>query len=246
MMTSLLKLTFCVYLIVSVVRACMLWKRFTCTEPMQVWLVAHQLITLCLCMLHGLVHRIGEPDAGGLLPVRGNRCQRVVSLFVLIVLVPAFIVSDTVGLLWFLGYSEEKSACWPSDVVNDPQVVALVLFGGCFWGVIFVLFGLSLLCNGALFRARALNFAREQGRTGSQRNLIVPLQNLLQHCPEAQCDKDCTAYCSICQDNCREDQQMRTIVVCGHQFHSECLERWLRNRPVCPNCQQDVTTPVVV
>jgi len=232
----------------------MLWNQFTCSEPIQAWLVAHQLITLLLILGHQLAHRIPGPDSGGLLPVQGNRLQKVVSFIVLLIFAPAFIASDAVGLVWFLTYSAENTKCWPSDVVNDPQVMALVLFGGCFWGFIYMLFGLSLVCNVNGLRISFLGPTERQRQNRSllrassaqQRSLVAPLETLLLYCPEATCDKDCDVSCSICQENCTENQTMRTIVVCGHQYHSECLETWLRLRPVCPNCQQDVTTPVEV
>jgi hypothetical protein len=255
MVAGCLKVAFCTYLIVSVVRAVMLWNQFTCSEPIQAWLVAHQLITLLLCLGHQLAHRIPGPiNSGGLLPVQGNRLQKVVSFVVLIIFVPAFIASDVVGLVWFLTYSGENTRCWPSDVVNDPQVMALVLFGGCFWGFIYMLFGLSLVCNVNGLRISFLGSTERErlnrslrATTAQQRSLVAPLQTLLLYCPEATCDKDCDAVCSICQEDCKENEKMRTVVVCGHQFHSKCLETWLRDgRPVCPNCQQEVTTPVEV
>mmetsp|Transcript_80376 Transcript_80376/g.126938 ORF Transcript_80376/g.126938 Transcript_80376/m.126938 type:complete len:255 (-) Transcript_80376:83-847(-) len=254
MVAACLKVIFCTYLIVSVVRAFMLWNEFTCSQPIQAWLVVQQLIVLLLCLGHQLACYIPGPSFGGLLPVQGNRRQKVVSYTVLLIIVPAFIASDAVGLVWFLTIPATNDSCWPSDVVNDPQVMALVLFGYCCWGLIYMLFALSLVCNinglrlGFFGRTERQRRNRPLLQTGSaqQRTLVAPLQTLLMYCPEAVCDKDCEVDCSICQETCTENQKMRTVVVCGHQYHSECLETWLRNRPVCPNCQQDVTTPVEV
>jgi hypothetical protein len=193
------------------------------------------------------------------LPVTsGTRVQRVVSIVVLAILVPAFVASDSIGLMWFTGYSEQRSSwhCWPHDVVNDPQVITLVLFGGCFWGFIYVLYAFSVVyscCRGGNdINARdPSRLLRRTGRrldldavSSARGNMTVPLQSLLQYCPAATCDKECSVYCSICQDACQEGQEIRTIIACGHQYHDECLQRWLQSRPVCPNCQQDVTTPV--
>lgn len=243
-----MKSTFCLYLVLSMARLLMQWDRFTCSRPVHIWLLVHQFITLCICVGHHIAHRIPGSAAGPqlLLPVSGSRRQCIVSITILVVLVPLFIASDALGLFWFLGYSGEYSTCWPSDVINDPEVVTLVLFGGCFWAAIYVLFGIRLCIHGcAPVRARALMGARSPVPERSPRSVALPLATLLNHCPEAACEKECTVYCSICQDQCGEGQQIRTIVVCGHQYHSDCLEQWLRNRPVCPNCQQDVTTPVV-
>jgi hypothetical protein len=60
-------------------------------------------------------------------------------------------------------------------------------------------------------------------------------------CPEATCAEGCTVFCSICLDDCTSGQQMRTVAVCGHQFHAECLESWLLRRARCPNCRRSVS-----
>jgi len=249
MVAFCLKLTLYTYLVTSIVRALMLWDRFTCQKPVQAWLVCHQLVTLALCAGHQIANSIQPTGAALVLPVFGNRPQRAASLVVLAVLVPAFLVSDVIGLCWFLGYSGPRLACIPYDVVNDPQVVSLVLFGGCFWGVIYVIFGTSVLLRRWCPRARARDPVMDAERAPARCQLLnaATLQSLLaHHCPDAIGDQDCTAYCSICQEACLNGQKLRTIIVCGHQFHSDCLERWVRNRPVCPNCNQDVTTPIEV
>jgi len=244
---------FGMYLILSISRVLMQWDRFTCARPVHVWFLVHQLITLCMFLGHTLAHRIQEQNTGPqlLLPISGNRRQKAVSIFILVVLVPAFIASDALGLFWFLGSQNSvEQRCWPSDVVNDPEVVTLVLFGGCFWAAIYVLFGVSLLLQTCAPRraralARGLSGAGMAQQRSFSRSAALPLSTLLDHCPEASCESTSTVYCSICLDSVQSGQQIRTIVVCGHQYHSDCLEEWLRNRPVCPNCQQDVTTPVV-
>jgi len=248
-----LKLLVCAYLIVSVVRVLMLWGKFRCEKPVQVWLLGHQLLSLCLCLGYQLARHCAGPDEappGLLLPLTGSRMQKVVSFLLLLVIVPAFLASCFLGLFWFLSSTFED--CWPSDFVNQPQVICLVLVAGCLLGMSLLLFSLGTLCpRSRAIRARTLAQQRlaAAGRAAVRPagcpgvGLLVP--ELLRHCPEAECDKDCDVHCSVCQENCREGQQIRTVVVCGHQYHGECLELWLRNRPTCPNCNQDVTTPVI-
>lgn len=248
----------CGYLIASIVRVLMLWNRFTCEEPIKVWLLVHQSISLFFCLSYRVAHCIPAPSylgVVGLLPVGGTSMQRVISFVILMLIVPIFLASDSYGLYWFIGYSStDDTKCWPHDVLNQPEVIRLVLLVDCACGAVFAIFGVGLLCRGLrpLLRARVVANAaadpparRPTISTCSGARLLVPLQTLLIHCPEAQCDKDCNVHCSICQDFCREGQQLRTVVVCGHQYHGPCLEMWLRNRPTCPNCNQDVTTPVV-
>mmetsp|Transcript_24808 Transcript_24808/g.43685 ORF Transcript_24808/g.43685 Transcript_24808/m.43685 type:complete len:153 (+) Transcript_24808:29-487(+) len=42
--------------------------------------------------------------------------------------------------------------------------------------------------------------------------------------------------CSICMERSAEG----LILPCGHIFHRQCVERWLKNRTNCPNCRREV------
>mmetsp|Transcript_57056 Transcript_57056/g.105485 ORF Transcript_57056/g.105485 Transcript_57056/m.105485 type:complete len:392 (-) Transcript_57056:31-1206(-) len=66
---------------------------------------------------------------------------------------------------------------------------------------------------------------------------ILPPDELM---PKTLCGPDSTAYCSICLEACTEGQLVRTLLSCGHQFHGECIEKWLARREWCPNCRQNV------
>lgn len=47
--------------------------------------------------------------------------------------------------------------------------------------------------------------------------------------------------CSICLDAFADDQCICTLSLCAHQFHRECLDKWLTRRSKCPNCRRRVT-----
>lgn len=46
-------------------------------------------------------------------------------------------------------------------------------------------------------------------------------------------DQNC---CSICLDGYESNNRVR-ILVCGHCFHTCCIDVWLRKRATCPMCQ---------
>jgi hypothetical protein len=50
----------------------------------------------------------------------------------------------------------------------------------------------------------------------------------------------CTC-CSICLDNYGKGDVLRMLPDCGHLFHRECVDPWLRHHPTCPVCR---TSPV--
>lgn len=48
--------------------------------------------------------------------------------------------------------------------------------------------------------------------------------------------------CSICLD---ETTKCERTLYCGHQFHDQCIEKWLEDHNTCPNCRE-LTHPLVI
>ncbi|OMJ23939.1 RING finger protein 44, partial [Smittium culicis] len=46
------------------------------------------------------------------------------------------------------------------------------------------------------------------------------------------------ACCSICLADYEQDSVLR-LMVCGHHFHKECLDEWLKINRICPLCKND-------
>ena len=51
--------------------------------------------------------------------------------------------------------------------------------------------------------------------------------------------------CAICQDD-MEDKSKNKILQCNHQFHTECIDKWINMRNLCPICNKkiDNTKPI--
>ncbi|XP_074576263.1 RING-H2 finger protein ATL70-like [Curcuma longa] len=43
--------------------------------------------------------------------------------------------------------------------------------------------------------------------------------------------------CSICLSDFKEGEVLRALTECGHSFHLQCVDPWLRSRPTCPLCR---------
>ena len=39
-------------------------------------------------------------------------------------------------------------------------------------------------------------------------------------------------------------QSINTTLKCGHLFHGECIQRWLKQKPVCPLCITPIETSI--
>ncbi|CAM0905386.1 unnamed protein product [Alopecurus aequalis] len=47
---------------------------------------------------------------------------------------------------------------------------------------------------------------------------------------EAEC-------CAVCLERYGDSDVVRVLPDCGHLFHRECVDHWLRQRPTCPVCR---------
>lgn len=57
-------------------------------------------------------------------------------------------------------------------------------------------------------------------------------------------EEDSENNCAICQDSMMQDEMVRTLTACSHQFHRSCIDNWLLNRSVlCPTCRHDIRDP---
>jgi len=48
--------------------------------------------------------------------------------------------------------------------------------------------------------------------------------------------------CAICRADIQENAIIRKINGCGHFFHHNCLDNWLKNNHTCPVCRQSLRT----
>lgn len=82
-----------------------------------------------------------------------------------------------------------------------------------------------------------INNAREyRTLTKSMLNKYIPKRKL-----GKDLGKFGNANCAICMCEYDEDCSVREIKLCGHMYHSECLERWLKVKELCPLCKQGLS-----
>lgn len=47
--------------------------------------------------------------------------------------------------------------------------------------------------------------------------------------------------CAVCLFEFDDGEWLRTLPICGHAFHVECIDVWLRSHPTCPLCRAAVS-----
>ncbi|KAF7281583.1 hypothetical protein GWI33_004549 [Rhynchophorus ferrugineus] len=47
--------------------------------------------------------------------------------------------------------------------------------------------------------------------------------------------------CTICYENINSPEQSR-ILMCDHQFHESCINKWFQCKKDCPNCRTPITS----
>ncbi|CAN6231053.1 unnamed protein product [Urochloa humidicola] len=46
--------------------------------------------------------------------------------------------------------------------------------------------------------------------------------------------------CAVCLEGVRRGEVVRRLPACGHLFHMECVDMWLRSHATCPLCRRDL------
>ncbi|KAG4986387.1 hypothetical protein AAZX31_12G146500 [Glycine max] len=59
---------------------------------------------------------------------------------------------------------------------------------------------------------------------------------------EAASEEQENDSCIICQDEYKSQEKIG-ILQCGHEYHADCLKKWLLVKNVCPICKSEALTP---
>uniref|UniRef100_A0ACD5VEV6 Uncharacterized protein n=1 Tax=Avena sativa TaxID=4498 RepID=A0ACD5VEV6_AVESA len=51
------------------------------------------------------------------------------------------------------------------------------------------------------------------------------------------------ADCAVCLSELADGDKVRALPSCGHAFHVECVDAWLRAKTTCPLCRAEVELP---
>ncbi|KAK7313095.1 hypothetical protein VNO77_37497 [Canavalia gladiata] len=72
----------------------------------------------------------------------------------------------------------------------------------------------------------------------SEEIIINQLKTKIYLLPVNSASLEETNPCVICQEEFKDKEEIG-ILGCGHQYHSDCLKKWLLVKNVCPMCKSE-------
>ncbi|KAL2964605.1 hypothetical protein AAZX31_16G013500 [Glycine max] len=78
-----------------------------------------------------------------------------------------------------------------------------------------------------------------------QNYMIQSLHKLYKHYGYAAEVKDSeekeSDYCSVCLSQICKGEKAKSLPVCNHRYHVDCIGAWLKNHTTCPLCRNNIT-----
>ncbi|KAJ1390589.1 Zinc finger, RING-type [Sesbania bispinosa] len=78
-----------------------------------------------------------------------------------------------------------------------------------------------------------------------QENMIQRLHKLYKHSAAVketeQVESDC---CAVCLNQMSKGEKVRSLPLCNHRYHADCIGAWLKNHTTCPLCRNKITDHV--
>ena len=59
------------------------------------------------------------------------------------------------------------------------------------------------------------------------------------------CDNDNMESCSICFSNIKRKEEVCKLSLCGHTYHSKCIENWAKRKQNCPLCREEINFELI-
>mmetsp|Transcript_28428 Transcript_28428/g.90986 ORF Transcript_28428/g.90986 Transcript_28428/m.90986 type:complete len:251 (+) Transcript_28428:356-1108(+) len=156
---------------------------------------------------------------------------------------------DVLGLVWFI-----IGNLWVlSDDDSSPGQGKSALFILCVFFIVVYYIQICLPCAVAVaaipvlcfclpcllrFMVRMQDAEAHAERRGAEEDVIdrIPIRKFA----SSQLSSDDDATCAICLCEYADEDQLR-VLHCGHAFHKDCLDPWLRLNGSCPSCRAKVT-----
>lgn len=93
---------------------------------------------------------------------------------------------------------------------------------------------ISLIMSYCMIHRYKMNISMNLENNNSQQNI---LKNIFREIIILDLQVPC--QCAICIENLERDDRVK-ILTCGHYYHPNCIDGWLKRHNNCPNCRQNV------
>ncbi|KAL5221297.1 hypothetical protein ABZP36_026010 [Zizania latifolia] len=96
---------------------------------------------------------------------------------------------------------------------------------------------------GGIFRS--FNSFGRSGRRGLDASALaaLPVTAHRKDGGDPEGSKSGAADCAVCLSELADGDKVRQLPNCGHVFHVECVDAWLRSRTTCPLCRAEAEVP---
>jgi len=79
-----------------------------------------------------------------------------------------------------------------------------------------------------------------------QNYIIQRLHRIFKHCGYAAAavkenEDHESDFCSVCLSQICKGEKIRSLPVCNHRYHADCIGAWLKNHTTCPLCRNKIT-----
>ena len=148
----------------------------------------------------------------------------------------AFVAWWVAGQVWVF----QSTTCKDTNPVLFYYAVALVVLYYVIWTLPLLVCVAICVCLPCVLVAMRLLAEPE----GTQEDIIASIPKRTFHVdPTPLPEGQERPSCSICMVEYEEGEEIR-VLPCTHEFHVECVDRWLTMKRTCPLCRADVMTGV--
>lgn len=175
----------------------------------------------------------------------------IAACFTIFILLPFLAIWTLVGTYWYahIIYTHQEACVILTQLPKqEKSFVIVVWLAICY--IVVVLF-LAAVCVGM---TSVLRDRRTRERIEAEQYLLEDRHNVglteeeirdVINLFSVRNTEGIDETCSICIDSVENAEHVLKIPICEHLFHEECLEGWLRVKPICPNCKAGVRRHIV-
>jgi len=230
------------------------WERSAlCERPLRLWLLVVALLHLVQTPLRLCCYRWLTVGAKGVMRSamqsgetaeqvsEDDHNQQLSALVSQIVQTPAWRVNEgvsAVALGWLVVGAVWVGNASPTKECPEAYYLTVVVLATAGLRLF-----LSILSFRMIFRQGAM------GETGGDSVATQPAPMTAERlgklpsirCSDAYCTRKSGSRCSVCLSDFQVGQDLR-LLLCGHYFHTECVDPWLLKRCDCPLCRSTEVT----